>query len=49
MIQIKIKDVLTPYDFEKLEDELKNFLEKKGLNATIENSVTGNTTKTRQK
>lgn len=43
MITIKIRNLLTPEAFEKLEDELGKFLENKGLCGVIDNEVTGNT------
>lgn len=47
MINIKIYNLLTPEAFEKLEDQLRDFLESKHITASIENEITGNTTKTR--
>jgi sugar-specific transcriptional regulator TrmB len=46
-ITIEVKTLITPQAYEELEDKLRNFLEKEGLNAIIEDNITGNTTTTR--
>jgi len=45
MINIKIRNLLTPEHFERLEDDLRVFMKSKGLTGKIENEATGNTTK----
>jgi len=47
-IVIKMESDMTEYVYECLEDDIRNLLEKKGINAEIFDSVTGNTTKTRK-
>jgi hypothetical protein len=47
MIKINITSLLTPEEHEKLEDELRNFLESRRVGAEIYNSATGNNTRTR--
>ena len=44
MIKIKIGTALLPEQHERLEDDLRDFLIKQGIKATIENTSTGNTT-----
>lgn len=48
IIRIHIKTPLTPEAHEKLEDELAGFLYSRGIEAVIENSVTGNSTTTKE-
>lgn len=43
---ITVKTLITPEAFEKLEDKLKELLEKERLEATIDDLVTGNSTVT---
>lgn len=47
MMHIDIYTLLTPEEFEKLEDDLRDFLEEKKISAKIDNTLTGNTTRTR--
>jgi hypothetical protein len=49
MINIKVYTLLLPVEWEKLEDELRDFFESKGCDAVIDNEITGNTTKTRKR
>lgn len=46
-IIIKVESDVTEHVFETLEDNIRNLLESKGIKADIFDSVTGNTTKTR--
>ncbi len=45
VLQVQIITPMTHEAYERLEDELKEFLEKKGLRGTIFDGVTGNTTR----
>lgn len=49
IISINIKTLLTPEAHEKLEYALVGFLYSQGIEAEIENSVTGNSTKTKER
>lgn len=46
-IVIKVESDVTEYVYENLEDDIRNLLESQGIKADIFDSVTGNTTKTR--
>lgn len=48
IISIHMKTLLTPEAHEKLEDALAGFLYSQGIEAVIENSVTGNSTTTKE-
>ena len=42
--KIKVRTQLTPYVYEQLEEALRRLFQERGIKATIEDSVTGNTT-----
>ncbi len=48
-LHIKIFNLKGAYEFERIEDKLRNFLENEGLSAQIDDEVTENTTRTRDK
>ena len=47
-MKITFSTLMIPERHEILEDEIRNFLEEKGVSAVIENEVTGNITRTRE-
>ena len=45
-LTIKVKAPITSEEAEELEEEIRDLLRKNGIDATIEDSITGNTTVT---
>lgn len=47
LLTIEVKAPISPESMERLEDELRDFLNSRGIDAVIESTLTGNTTVTK--
>lgn len=47
-LTVKIESEIDNYNFEVLEDKIRDLLESEGLMGEVEDKVTGNTTRTRK-